>query len=147
MASVVQTLQSILGSRPSPSGPGRVLIVDDEPSVREFLVRALREAGYDAMVAENGEDALSVASRTGGFDLLLTDLMMPRMRGDELARQMRQHQPTLKVLYLTGYSDRLFAEKSVLWTDEAFLEKPCSLNGLLEAVTLLMCGRLRSGPA
>jgi CheY-like chemotaxis protein len=122
--------------------PARVLIVDDESSVREFLLRALRDAGYEASSAESGADALAVANQTDGFDLLLTDLMMPHMRGDELARLMRQQQPELKVLYLTGYSDSLFAEKHVLWKDEAFLDKPCTLSGLLEAITLLMRGRL-----
>jgi hypothetical protein len=56
---------------------------------------------------------------------------------------MRQHQPGLKVLYLTGYSDKLFGAKNTLWSDEAFLEKPCSVNGLREAVSLLMRGRIR----
>jgi two-component system cell cycle sensor histidine kinase/response regulator CckA len=120
----------------------RVLIVDDESSVREFLLRALREAGYEALSAESGADALAVVNQTDAFELLLTDLMMPHMRGDELARLMRQQQPELKVLYLTGYSDSLFAEKHVLWKGEAFLDKPCTLKGLLEAVTLLLRGRL-----
>ena len=149
MSNVVQTLQSFLGARGLPlskeSQPTtrRILIVDDESSVREFLVRALREAGYDIAAAESGADALAVTNQGEGFDLLLTDLMMPHMRGDELARMMRQQQPALKVLYLTGYSDSLFAEKHILWTDEAFLEKPCTLQGLLEAVALLLCGRVR----
>ena len=149
MSNVVQTLQTFLGARGLPSSKAsqpttrRILIVDDESSVREFLARALREAGYDIAVAESGADALAVANQAEGFDLLLTDLMMPHMRGDELARMMRQQQPTLKVLYLTGYSDSLFAEKHILWTDEAFLEKPCTLQGLLEAVALLLCGRVR----
>jgi two-component system, cell cycle sensor histidine kinase and response regulator CckA len=74
--------------------------------------------------------------------VLVTDLMMPGMSGDELARRLRQREPRLKVLYLTGFSDHLFKEKSTLWADEAFLEKPCSVNGLLEAVSLLLSGRL-----
>ena len=128
---------------PGPTEPGRVMVVDDEPSVREFVDRALREAGYETVVASDGLDALALAEKSGGFELLLTDLMMPEMSGDELARRLRQNQPGLKVLYLTGYSDRLFNSKGSLWTDEAFLEKPCSMNGLLEAVSLLMRGRLR----
>jgi YesN/AraC family two-component response regulator len=66
--------------------------------------------------------------------------MMPEMTGYELVRQMRGSTPGLKVLYLTGYSDRLFAEKPLLWEDEAYLEKPCSIKGLLEAVSLLVYG-------
>ena len=60
--------------------------------------------------------------------------MMPQMTGDELARRLRQQEPSLKVLYLTGFSDRLFKEKVTLWQDEAFLDKPCSVQGCIEAV-------------
>jgi DNA-binding NarL/FixJ family response regulator len=64
------------------------------------------------------------------------------MTGDELARRIRASTPGIKVLYLTGFSDRLFKEKVTLWADEAFLDKPCSVKGLLEAVSLLLFGRI-----
>jgi two-component system cell cycle sensor histidine kinase/response regulator CckA len=70
--------------------------------------------------------------------------MMPEMTGDELARQLRQAEPKLKVLYLTGFSDHLFKEKVTLWEDEAFLDKPCSIQGLLEAVSLLARGSVNN---
>ena len=89
----------------------------------------------------DGPEALEVAARLGPFDLLITDLMMPKMNGDELARQLRLIEPTLKILYLTGFSDRLFKDKVTLWADEAFLEKPCTIEGLTEAVSLLLSGR------
>jgi CheY-like chemotaxis protein len=73
--------------------------------------------------------------------------MMPGMTGDELARQLRQSQPAIKVLYLTGYSDRLFKEKTMLWADEAFLDKPCTVKGLSEAVSLLITGKFESAEA
>ena len=72
---------------------------------------------------------------------------MPGMTGDELARQLRQSDRGLKVLYLTGYSDRLFKEKTGLWADEAFLEKPFTSKGLREALSLLVFGRLATGHA
>ena len=68
-------------------------------------------------------------------------MMMPQMTGDELARRIRVSAPGIKVLYLTGFSDRLFKEKVTLWADEAFLDKPCSVKGLLQAVSLLLFGR------
>src|SRR5262245_4158198 len=117
------------------------LVVDDEEGVRRFVGRALREAGYRTVTASGGPEALSAAA-TDAFDILVTDLMMPEMTGDELARRLRALKPSLKVLYLTGFSDRLFNEKVMLWQDEAFLEKPCSLRGLLEAVSLLLTGRV-----
>ena len=68
------------------------------------------------------------------------------MAGDELASRLRQRDPDLKVLYLTGYADQLFKSKHTLWDGEAFLEKPCSIGGLLEAVSLLLRGKVSSEP-
>jgi two-component system cell cycle sensor histidine kinase/response regulator CckA len=112
-----------------------ILLVDDEPSIREFLRVVLSEAGYGVAIAADGEQALRVP---GSFDLLLTDLRMPRMMGDELARQMRLRDPDLKVLYLTGYSDSLFDAKGQLWEGEAFLDKPATAEGVLEAIRTLL---------
>src|SRR5438874_395330 len=122
----------------------RVLIVDDEESVRTFVEGALRHAGYEVAAASNGSEALRMAEEHGPFDLLLADIVMDQMRGDELARQMRRVDPDLKVLYLTGYSDRLFEERKVLWEKEAFVEKPVTMKGLLEAVSLILFGH--TGP-
>ena len=118
-----------------------VLIVDDEEPVRKFVDRVLSDAGYRTTLAADGPEAIEVASKLDRLDVLLTDVMMPQMQGDELARQLRQREPSLKVLYLTGYSDRLFKDKITLWEDEAFLDKPCSVKGLLQAVALLLYGR------
>ena len=101
----------------------------------------LRDSGYKTILAGDGTDALELAGKLGPFDALVTDLMMPLMAGDELARRLRQNDPNLKVLYLTGYTDRLFKEKTTLWADEAFLDKPCTMKGLREAVSLLLFGR------
>lgn len=125
----------------------RVLVVDDEEPVRKFVERVLAEAGYITMVAADGTEAIQIAQGQPAFDILVTDLIMPQMSGDELARRLRQNESSLKVLYLTGFSDRLFKEKTTLWQDEAFLEKPCSVKGLLQAVSLLSSGRLDLPPA
>jgi two-component system, cell cycle sensor histidine kinase and response regulator CckA len=129
-------------STPKPSIS--VLIVDDEAPLRRFVDRVLTQAGYTTTTASDGPEAIEAAAKLGSFDLLVTDLMMPQMTGDELARRLRQSQPSLKVLYLTGFSDRLFKEKVTLWEDEAFLEKPCTINGLMEAVALLLFRRLNA---
>jgi two-component system cell cycle sensor histidine kinase/response regulator CckA len=121
-----------------------VLVVDDEETVRRFVERVLNDAGYKTALATDGPEAIQVAAKLGSFDLLVTDVMMPQMTGDELARQLRLKEPKLKILYLTGYSDRLFKEKVTLWEDEAFLDKPCTMKSLLEAVSLLLSGRLDS---
>ena len=125
----------------STPAPIRVLVVDDEEPVRKFVDRVLREAGYETTVAADGPEAMAIAEKTGTPDILVTDVMMPQMSGDELARRLRQEEPGLKVLYLTGYSDRLFKDKVTLWEDEAFLDKPCSVKGLQQAVALLLFGQ------
>ena len=122
----------------------RVLVVDDEAAVRRYVVHVLKAAGYQTSAASNGAEAME-AFAEAGFDVLVTDVMMPGMTGDELARQLRQSDRGLKVLYLTGYSDRLFKEKTGLWADEAFLEKPFTSKGLREALSLLVFGRLATG--
>jgi CheY-like chemotaxis protein len=126
----------------APGRPVSVLVVDDEELVRKFVERVMREAGYETATAADGPEALEVAARLETFDILVTDVMMPQMTGDELARRIRASTPGIKVLYLTGFSDRLFKEKVTLWADEAFLDKPCSVKGLLEAVSLLLFGRI-----
>jgi CheY-like chemotaxis protein len=120
--------------------PIRVLVIDDEEPVRKYVERVLREAGYDTTAASDGPEALDIAAAQPPFKLVVTDLLMPKMNGDELARRLRQRDPSLKVLYLTGFSDRLFKDKVTLWEDEAFLEKPCSVKAVLEAVSLLLFG-------
>ena len=123
---------------------GPVLIVDDEEPVVRFVDRVLRDAGYKTVTAGNGPQAIETAKQVGPLGALVTDVAMPGMSGDELARILRQTDPNLKVLYLTGYSDRLFKEKATLWADEAFLEKPCTIKGLREALSLLMSGTASS---
>lgn len=127
----------------APARPLLVLIVDDDQAVRDFVERVLREAGYRTMVAGSGPEAIELASKEP-IDLLLTDVNMPQMTGDELARRLRHDEPSLKVLYLTGFSDQLFNEKTTLWQDEAYLEKPCTISGLLQAVALITVGHVES---
>ena len=131
----------------TPKRPLTVLVVDDEDLVRKFVERVLRDAGYQTATAADGPEALEVAAKLESFDVLVTDVMMPQMTGDELARRVRVAAPHIKVLYLTGFSDRLFKEKVTLWADEAFLDKPCSVTGLRQAVSLLLFGRFEAPQA
>src|SRR5580765_6191450 len=130
----------------APATP-RVLVVDDDDPVREFADRALRTGGYEVMAAASGREALQLIEwQRQSFDLFLIDWMMPEMTGSDLATALRRTDPDVKVLYLTGFGDALFTAKGGLWEHEAFLEKPVSMNGLLEAVSLLLYGHTR-GPS
>ena len=122
--------------------PVRVLIVDDEAATRSVSERAFRKGGYDVTTASSADEALArIEQSLTEFDLFVLDLVMPKMRGTELAHRIRGRTPDAKILYLTGYSDMLFAEgHSVLPGNEAFIDKPASLKGLLEAASLLLFG-------
>jgi two-component system cell cycle sensor histidine kinase/response regulator CckA len=120
--------------------PPRVLVVDDEESVRLFAERALRDAGYSVHLASDGSEALKLAEEHGPFALFILDVVMPQMTGEEVSRRLRLLNPDVKVLYFTGYSDRLFEERNVLWANESFLEKPVSVQALLEAVSFSLFG-------
>jgi two-component system, cell cycle sensor histidine kinase and response regulator CckA len=131
-------LHSFAPRRPNPI---RVLVVDDEPPVREFVSRVLCDAGYEVTTAGDGPGAIALVAQLGAPDLLLTDFRMPQMNGDELAARLRQSLPDLKVLYLTGYSQALFDNRALLWEGEAFLEKPSSPSELLEGVSMILFNR------
>ena len=123
---------------PTRPRPFRILVVDDESIVRTFAERILTGTGYAVDTAASGVTALALVAEEGTFDLFVIDMMMPDMHGVELARRLRARHPSAKVLYFTGNADRLFHEKSTLWDGEAFLEKPVSVTGLQEAVSLLL---------
>jgi CheY-like chemotaxis protein len=120
----------------------RLLVVDDDDGVRGYVARVLSEAGYQVETAANGAEGLKVVHSGATFDLIVSDVRMPQMTGPQFIAELRRQETDIKVLYLTGYVDQLFMERETLWQDEAFLDKPCSPNGLLESVSLLLFGHL-----
>ena len=120
-----------------------ILVVDDEAPLRIAVRKILEPCGYQVLEAEDGARAVAMLRDDIPVDLLLADLEMPELKGDELAIQLRATRPELKVLYVSGYIERLFARRPVLWEDEAFLEKPFSAEGLVQAVSLLLFGTLK----
>ena len=123
-----------------------MLVVDDEAPIREIERRILEQSGYRIIEASSAVDALAELEDQKAIDLLIADLDMPEVSGDEMVRRIRSVRPDLKVLYVTGHIDRLMDTRP-LWEGEAFLDKPFSMNGLVEAVTLLLYGRLPPRPA
>jgi len=121
-----------------------VLIVDDEEPIRRAARRMLEMDGYTVLDAENGTRAVELLSHPNVVvDLLMADLQMPELTGEEMARQIRANRRDLKVLYVSGHVDRLFNERPALWEGEAFLEKPFTFEGLTQAVSLLLYGSTR----
>jgi len=115
-------------------GSETVLVVEDQPELRELARRVLTGHGYQVLVAADGVDALKVAERTGRIDLLVTDVIMPGMGGREVALLLGAARPELKVLYVSGYPDESIVHHGVLEAGIAFLQKPFSADGLARKV-------------
>ena len=122
--------------------PIAILAVDDEPGVLALVRRCLADDKHVTLIeASSGKEALDHVAKGAALDLLIADLRMPEMEGDEVARLVRMADPDIKVLYLTSHADRLFDAKKQLWAEEAYLDKPFTREGLREAVALLLFGR------
>lgn len=115
-----------------------VLVVDDDPIMLQVIERILMKENYGLLKATSGAAALEVLKGRPALDLLITDVAMPEMNGPELADQVRQLFPGLPVLFQTGFSDMLFDERPDLGERTAFLEKPFTARGLMEAARLVM---------
>lgn len=124
-----------------------VLLVEDEVDVREFVAQTLATHGYRVLVARDGEEALTLScEHDGRIDLLLTDVVMPRMRGSEVARRVLSHRPETGVIFMSGYVGE--APQSADWQPPpgAFLTKPFSIALLLHEVEAAL-GRHRASGA
>jgi PAS domain S-box-containing protein len=117
------------------TGTETILVAEDEAALRHVASRALEAAGYTVLLAADGEEALRVGERhAGGIDLLLTDVVMPRMSGRALAQALAQTRPTLKVLYMSGYTDNAIVHHGVLDPGTRFLGKPFTVADLARRV-------------
>ncbi len=108
---------------------GNILLVEDEESVQRLAARVLRDAGYQVLTANDAEAAMQVAA---GFDdridLLVTDVIMPGINGRDLAETLQRRRPSMRVLYMSGYTEDILADRGIAGTDLNFIMKPFGLH-------------------
>jgi DNA-binding NtrC family response regulator len=111
----------------------RILVVEDEPGVRDFVKRGLLSVGHDVVTAEDGQQALEYLEKQK-FDLMVTDIVMPGIDGIALSLKAAKDHPDLKILMMTGYSTERQRAHNLETLIHTVLAKPFSLKALLDAV-------------
>ncbi|MFN8586876.1 MAG: PAS domain S-box protein [Candidatus Eisenbacteria bacterium] len=120
---------------PAPAMHGTVLVVEDEPGVRALVCMTLRRAGYDVIEAADGEAGLqAVAAHAGTIDLIVSDVVMPRLNGRDMAERLLQARPGLRFLFISGYPDDARSPQDFAGEASGFLAKPFTPPELLAAV-------------
>jgi two-component system, cell cycle sensor histidine kinase and response regulator CckA len=125
----------------SPKGDETVLFVEDDELVRKLNLKILQQLGYEVMHAENGKSALAIAETyEGSIDLLITDVIMPEMNGEELARKISVLKPDIRILFTSGYTEDVIAPHGVLAGDIHFIGKPYKPNQLAVKIREVLDG-------
>ena len=120
---------------PVPTGKETILLAEDDQALREVSKIFLENYGYKVLEAINGEDAVSVfAENSAAIKLIVTDMIMPFMHGDEVYEKVRMIRPDIKCLFMSGYSDDIIQKRGILKEGVAFLAKPFSPYDLLRKV-------------
>jgi CheY-like chemotaxis protein len=115
--------------------PRTILVVEDDPAVRGVIQEVLSLSGYRVVEAANGEDAIArCRHHDGHFDLLLTDVVMPHLGGRQLAQQLHERYPQMKVLFISGYMDDAILREGLSRDGMAFLPKPFSPEALEQKI-------------
>ena len=126
-------------SEAGPRGTETILVAEDEDALREALCDYLRRLGYTVLAADSGQEALSVARQhQAHIDLLITDVIMPKMNGRELSETLVSLRPDLKTIYMSGYTDDAVVRYCVCEKGAAFLQKPFNLATLTRKVRDLL---------
>jgi CheY-like chemotaxis protein len=120
--------------RTARSAPLTILVAEDEPAVRSLVEQVLRAAGYTVIAAVDGREALDLAGGLASIDLLLTDVMMPRLNGPELAAALREWRPDQRVLFMSGFTNDVLGARGITSPEVDLLKKPFAPNELVARV-------------
>jgi two-component system, cell cycle sensor histidine kinase and response regulator CckA len=116
---------TVASATSSPTGSETVLLVEDEPALRRLIRRVLAQFGYTVLEVPDGEEALHLAEAyQGPINLVLTDVVMPRLSGRDLAERVLASHPEARILYMSGYTDDAVVQHGVLTQEVALLRKP-----------------------
>jgi PAS domain S-box-containing protein len=138
-AKAAPTPEQVRLPEPIPGGGGRVLVVEDDLSVRAVVERILTRGGYRIVVAASGAEALELLrDDVGVIDLLVTDVIMPGMSGKDLAAEIQELRPAVRTLYMSGYTGDIIAKRGILDADAELIQKPFTGAQLLERVQSIL---------
>jgi two-component system cell cycle response regulator CpdR len=115
----------------------RILLAEDDDSMRSFLARAIEKAGHDVVAVDRGTAALPLIA-SGGYDLLLTDIVMPEMDGIELAQRAASLAPGMQVMFITGFAAVALNKRSGAPQNAKVLSKPFHLRDLVNEIDRLL---------
>jgi PAS domain S-box-containing protein len=126
------------------SGQGSILLVEDELDLRNVSAEFLSSLGYSVTCASSGPEALDLLATADQIDLVITDVVMPKMSGREFANQLLQVRPNTRLLYVSGYTDDIVLQSGISREGMFLLQKPYSLKQLARKVQTLMATPLRT---
>ncbi|HYA23507.1 MAG TPA: ATP-binding protein [Terriglobales bacterium] len=139
--SVIAEVASAAGPQDSPHGCETLLLVEDEAAVRESTRDFLMQRGYTVLEAANGEDALHVSREyCGPIDLMISDVVMPKMSGPNLADLLLAERPHMKVLFVSGYAENTVLRHGKIDVTARLLQKPFGLKTLARKIREVLCG-------